>query len=127
MQTNLWLQLGIAGATLLILYVFIQKLFSLFEKYSNTLSKSNLKEDEAQDSAIVRLIEKIDTLIQSYSAYQIKLNEVLIKSENENKSTTEVLNRVLDSLLDTQRRVVRIDDRTYKCLGNDVHKEESEK
>jgi len=110
--SNLYLQLGIAGATLLILLVFIVLLFRLMGKI-NTADSNN------QGSKIEKLCDKIDALITSNAEYTQKLNEVLLSNDKDQKSTIKLLDKVQEILLDMQRRVVRIDDRTYQCLGNE--------
>lgn len=116
---NLYLQLGIAGATLLILLVFIILLFKFISE--NKKSKSG-----NEVSRIDKLCDKIDALITSNALHTQKLNEVLLTNDKDQKSTIKLLDRILGSILDTQRRVVRIDDRTYRCLGNPNKNEEEQ-
>lgn len=99
--SSLYLQLGIAGATLLILLVFIVLLF----KY---VTKDNKRVD--------KLCEKIDLLVTSLTA-------VTVANDKDQKVTIKLLTDIMAATLDTQRRVVRIDDRTFKCLGKPNEKE----
>ena len=111
---NLYLQLGIAGATLLILLIFVILLFRL-------IGSINKNESVSQSTRIDKLCDKIDSLITSYSENTQKLNEVLLCNDKDQKNTLELLDRILSAILDVSRRVVRIDDRTYMCLGNEKH------
>lgn len=115
--SNLYLQLGLAGAALLILLIFIILLFRL-------VSKINIDENGSQNNKIEKLCDKIDGLISSNAEYTQKLNEVIINNDKDQKETLNLLDRLLELSIDTQRRVVRIDDRTFKCLG--AAKEEEE-
>jgi hypothetical protein len=114
---NLYLQLGIAGATLLILLVFIILLFKFIgdNKKSKTGNETN---------RIDKLCDKIDALISSNAEHTEKLNEVLLTNDKDQKTTIGLLDKILDCVLDTQRRVVRVDDRTYSCLNKKLNKEE---
>ena len=106
---TLYLQLGIAGATLLILLVFVVLLFRFVSKDNNRVEK---------------LCEKIDLIITSYSENTTKLNQVLISNDKDQEAVIKLLTDINVSMLDTQRRVVRIDDRTYWCLGSSEEKKE---
>lgn len=118
--SNLYLQLGIAGATLLILLVVIILLFKFM---------SDVKKGKAADgsSKIDKLCDKIDLLITSNSEYTQQLNKVLVSNDKDQKETLKFLDTILASVLDTQRRVVRIDDRTFSCLGKEEYKKEEER
>lgn len=113
---DLYLQLGIAGATLLILLVFVVMLFRFIN--DNKKSKSN-----NDVNRIDKLCDKIDALITSNAEHTEKLNEVLLSNDKDQKTTIDLIKQILEIGLDTQRRVVRIDDRTFKCLGNPDEKE----
>lgn len=115
---EIWIQLGVAGATLFILYVFIQRLFNMFKDFSGTLSKLNKNEEKQGESAIEKLCDKIDRLVSSYNEYVLKLNEVIISNDKDQKVTIDLLNTILEISIDSQRRITRVDDRTYRCLGN---------
>jgi hypothetical protein len=114
---NLYLQLGIAGATLLILLVFVVLLFKFVGENKKTKSNNEF-------NRIDKLCDKIDALISSNAAHTQKLNEVLLTNDKDQKANLNLLDKILDSVLDTQRRVVRIDDRTYGCLNKKNEKEE---
>jgi hypothetical protein len=101
---QLYLQLGIAGATLLILLICIVLIF----KRLKDLSGSN---------TIEKLCSKIDDLVTIN-------NKVLLSNDKDQKETLRLLQNLLESITDTQKRVVRIDDRTYRCLGSQNIREE---
>lgn len=114
--TNLYLQLGIAGATLLILLVFVILLFK-------SVGKLNTSENGSQSNKIEKLCDKIDALITSNSEYTQKLNEVLLSNDKDQKVLIRTLDKVQMSLEEILKKVVRIDDRTYSCLGNSTKDE----
>ena len=117
--SNLYLQLGIAGATLLILLVVIILLF----KFMSENKKLKGKDD---DNKIDRLIDKIDQLITSNASYTKELNSVLLSNDKDQKETLKLLDTILSLVMDTQRRVVRVDDRTFSCLGKEEYKKEKD-
>ena len=118
--SNLYLQLGIAGATLLILLVVIILLFKFM---------SENKKTRAVDSGnkIDKLCDKIDQLITSNADYSKALNTVLLSNDKDQKETLKLLDTILGLVMDTQRRIVRVDDRTFSCLGKEEYKKEEKK
>lgn len=112
---NLYIQLGIAGATLLILLVFVILLFKFMS--DNKKSKSN-----SDGTRIDKLCDKIDALITSNADHTQKLNEVLLSNDKDQQVLIRSLNKVESSLEEILKKVVRIDDRTYSCLGNPIKK-----
>jgi len=109
---NLYIQLGIAGATLLILLVFVILLFKLF-------GKINTNGNSSQNSRIDKLCDKIDSLITSYSENTSKINEVLLTNDKDQKETIKLLKNINSLAIENNRRISRVDDRTYRCLGNE--------
>jgi hypothetical protein len=87
---------------------------------------SDVKKGKAADggSKIDKLCDKIDLLITSNSEYTQQLNKVLVSNDKDQKETLKFLDTILASVLDTQRRVVRIDDRTFSCLSKEEYKKE---
>ena len=114
---NLYIQLGIAGATLFILLIFVVLLFKFIS--DNKKSKSN-----SDGTRIDKLCDKIDALISSNADHTQKLNEVLLSNDKDQKVTIRTLDKVQGSLEEILKKVVRIDDRTYSCLGNPKKGEE---
>lgn len=114
---NLYLQLGIAGATLFILLIFVVMLFKMIGKISNN-------ENLSQNTRIDKLCDKIDTLVTSYSENTQQLNKVLLSNDKDQKQTINKLDTILEIAVENQRRISRIDDRTYSCLRNSKKEEE---
>lgn len=125
---NLYLQLGIAGATLLILLVFVVLLFKLITKmnqsWQTAMKDIQKNENTTQSNTIEKLCDKIDALITSNSEYTNRLNEVLLSNDKDQKVLIRTLDKVQLSLEEILKKVVRIDDRTHSCLGNSKKKEE---
>jgi|GEM_PF-3502569 len=114
---NLYLQLGIAGATLLILLVFVILLFKFMGESKNSKNNNEI-------SRIDKLCDKIDDLITSNADHTQKLNEVLLANDKDQKVLIRTLDKMQVSLEEILKKVVRVDDRTYACLGNLKNKEE---
>lgn len=135
---NGYIQLGVSGATLLVLLVLIILLFRFISinnktnaSLQNTMLKfvTNLNKAENQNqnvhyTKLDKLCDKIDSLITSNSEHTTKLNEVLLCNDKDQKETIKMLTTILELNMDIQRRVVRVDDRTYRCLGNSNKEEE---
>lgn len=129
---NGYIQLGVSGATLLVLLVLIILLFrfiSINNKTNASLQNTiltfvtNLNKEENQNqnmqyTKLDKLCDKIDSLITSNSEHTTKLNEVLLCNDKDQKETIKMLTTILELNMDIQRRVARVDDRTYRCLGN---------
>lgn len=108
--TNLYLQLGVSGATLFIMLVFVVLLF----RY---MTNSNRIENTQQVNSIEKLCSKIDELVASNGEYTQKLNEVLITSKKDNEVMLDILRTQAKNITDIQKKVTRIDDRTYSCIN----------
>lgn len=111
---RLYLQLGVSGAVLFILLIFVVMLFKFFDSRNSTETTLIT----AQNSRIDKLCDKIDLLVSSYSENTRTLNEVLISNDKDQVAIMQSLERLLAISMDSQRRITRIDDRTYKCLGD---------
>jgi uncharacterized membrane protein YgaE (UPF0421/DUF939 family) len=135
---NGYIQLGVSGATLLVLLVLIILLFRFISINNKTnaalqstlltfvtdLNKEENQNQNVQYTKLDKLCDKIDSLITSNSEHTTKLNEVLLCNDKDQKETIKMLTTILELNMDIQRRVARVDDRTYRCLGNSK-KEES--
>lgn len=114
--------LGVVGAALLILLIFVILMFTLFKFYSNQTTKMITRfssvETVNQTASIEKLVTKIDQLITSNAEHTGKLNEVLLANDKDQKVLIRTLDKMQTSLEDILKKVVRIDDRTYSCLGN---------
>lgn len=115
-------ELGLAGATLFILLVFTFLLFRFMNKltkdFQESLKQITISETSSHSSGLDKLCEKIDALITSQNIYTQKLNEVLLTNDKDQETQLGILDLIQKTIMDVQRRVVRIDDRTFKCLGN---------
>ena len=100
---NGYLQLGLGGAALLLVLVFIILEF---------------KSKDKGNSVVEKLCDKIDNLITSNAIHTEELNKVLISNDKDQQETLKALKRIETLSIDTQRRVARVDDRTFYCLGN---------
>lgn len=107
-----YLQLGIAGAALFIVLVFVV----LQSRNMSNKDTSSTKLQELQFSKMDKLCDKIDALITSNSLHTAKLNEVLLSNDKDQKETIKLLISLQNITMDIQKKVVRIDDRTYLCL-----------
>jgi uncharacterized membrane protein YvbJ len=114
-----YLKLGIAGAALLIVLIFVIMLFTFVKFNSKQLTKII---GENTNDKVDKLCDKIDSLVTV-------TNNFLTTNGKDLRLIIEILNQNLTVVLDTQRRVVRIDDRTFSCRGNpprevleDLHK-----
>lgn len=97
---NGYLQLGVAGAALLIVLV------------TTLLNQSQNKSIiNSSDKKVDKLCDKIDTLVTA-------LTKEMIVNDKDQKETINKLDTILDIAVENQRRISRIDDRTFQCLGN---------
>ena len=120
---DLYLQLGIAGATLFILLIFVVMLFRMMGKVSTN-------ENVTVGIKIEKLCDTINDLIKSNADHTNKLNEVLLSNDKDQKTLIEQLtrlelrsvdkfNRLFDNTNDILNRVTKIDERTNLCVGNE--------
>lgn len=90
-----WLNLGIPGAALFIVLVIV---ISMFKQQSKCVDK---------------LCIKIDELVTSFSDNNLKLNEVIISNDKDQKEVLRKLEDMCGVMNDMHKRVVRIDVRLY--------------
>ena len=90
-----WLNLGIPGAALFIVLVIV---ISMFKQQSKSVDK---------------LCIKIDELVTSFSDNNLKLNEVIISNDKDQKEVLRKLDDMNDIMNDMHKRIVRIDTRLY--------------
>ena len=110
------LKLGVTGAVIFLLIYFGDKFFKYLETRSKSEGNSGSKFD--------RLCDKIDKLITSNHDLSESIVKSTLQANNDNETIYKTLSLILESSLDTQRRVVRVDDRTFKCLGNPEERKE---
>jgi uncharacterized protein YoxC len=93
--TKSFTDLGIAGAALLIVLVLVIFVFAFMKNQTKSIDK---------------LCSRIDNLVNQNATY-------LITNDKDQKETIHLLTQMNLMLTDIQIRAVRIDDRTYGCLG----------
>lgn len=91
-----WLELGIAGAALFIILVVVVLMFQL------------------QGKNVDKLCSKIDEIVTSFSENNLKLNEVIIANDKDQKETLRMLLAISKSINDMHRRIVKIDTRLHE-------------
>ena len=90
-----WLNLGIPGAALFIVLVIV---ISMFKQQSKSVDK---------------LCTKIDALITSFSDNNLKLDEVIISNDKDQKEVLRKLDDMNGIMNDMHNRIVRVDTRLY--------------
>ena len=90
-----WLNLGIPGAALFIVLVIVISMF------------------KQQNKSVDKLCIKIDELVTSFSDNNLKLNEVIISNDKDQKEVLRKLDDMNDIMNDMHKRIVRIDTRLY--------------
>ena len=99
-----WLNLGIPGAALFIVLVIVISMF------------------KQQNKSVDKLCIKIDELVTSFSDNNLKLNEVIISNDKDQKEVLRKLDDMNDAMNDMHKRIIRIDTRLYD--KSKVEKEE---
>lgn len=94
-----WLELGIAGAALFIVLIVVLLMF------------------KQQSKSVDKLCTKIDALVTSFSNNNLKLNEVLISNDRDQKEILHKLTEIHEEMVDMHKRVVRIDTRMYDQIN----------
>lgn len=97
---NGYIQLGVSGAALLI--VLISTMLNS-KQNDRIINNSNQKVD--------KLCDKIDALVTT-------ITTDIISNDKDLKSIKEKLEFISSVEVENQRRIARIDDRTFQCLGN---------
>ena len=90
-----WLNLGIPGAALFIVLVIVVFMF------------------KQQSKSVDKLCTKIDELVTSFSNNNLKLKEVIISNDKDQKEVLRKLDDMCNVMNDMHKRVVRIDVRMY--------------
>jgi hypothetical protein len=110
-------QLGLAGVALYLVLHFGDRFFDYLKEWGKS---------EGKDPKFDRLCDKIDKLVDSNHDMAVKLGEVVLSGSRDQQDIVSRLDKQTDILLDIQKRVVRVDDRTYKCIGSVKTLKESE-
>lgn len=90
-----WLNLGIPGAALFIVLVIVISMF------------------KQQNESVDKLCTKIDALVTSFSDNNLKLNEVIISNDKDQKEVLRKLDDMNGIMNDMHKRIVRVDTRLY--------------
>ena len=98
-----WLNLGVAGAVLFILFVVIVLMF------------------KQQSKDISKLCDKLDNVCSSFADNNGKLTEVIVSNDKDQKQLLMYLSRMQTTMDDMHSKVVRIDTRLFEAIK---HKEE---
>lgn len=109
-DTNLWLQLGVAGATLLILFVTIGYVF----RFVGNVQKDSTK---AEDNKVDKLCDKIDNLVNVIADDRKTQAETRVANDKDQKVLIDLMGKILTTTQDTHTMVAKIDIQTGACLG----------
>ena len=90
-----WLNLGIPGAALFIVLVIVISMF------------------KQQNESVDKLCTKIDALVSSFSDNNLKLNEVIISNDKDQKEVLRKLDDMNGIMNDMHKRIIRVDTRLY--------------
>lgn len=90
-----WLNLGIPGAALFIVLVIVISMF------------------KQQNESVDKLCTKIDALVTSFSDNNLKLNEVIISNDKDQKEVLRKLDDMNGIMNDMHKRIIRVDTRLY--------------
>ena len=104
-DTSLWLQLGVAGCTLLILFVTIGYLF----RFMGNVQKDTAK---IEDNKVDKLCDKIDNLV-NVIAEDRKAQEVTrLSNEKDQKILIDLMGKILTTSQEIYHKVTKIDIQT---------------
>lgn len=90
-----WLNLGIPGAALFIVLVIVISMF------------------RQQNKSVDKLCTKIDALVTSFSDNNLKLDEVIISNDKDQKEVLRKLDDMSVIMNDMHKRLIRVDTRLY--------------
>ena len=110
--TQLWLQLGVAGATLLILLTFGILFFKFIGNYNRTIKGS-------EDNKVDKLCDKIDILVNTIAEDRKAQAETRVANEKDQKLTVDLLGSLMANSNRVLEKVTRIETQTANC----IHKE----
>ena len=108
---NVWLQLGLGGASLFILYTFVNKLFAYLEN-------RNKADSTNKDNSMNRLVDKIDKMADSNFEMAKQMAENKAEQGKDIKAIFNKLGQCYTLLSDMNQSITRIDDRTNNCISN---------
>lgn len=91
LNADAWLNLGVPGAALFIIAIVIILLF------------------RQQSKSIDKLCTKLDDIVSSFAVNNLKLNEVIICNDKDQRQILIELGRMNAALQDIQRRLIKED------------------
>ena len=94
-----WLNLGIPGAALFIVLVIVISMF------------------KQQNKSVDKLCTKIDALVTSFSDNNLKLDEVIISNDKDQKEVLRKLDDMSVIMNDMHKRLIRVDTRLYNTAN----------
>ena len=106
---NIWLQFGLGGASLYILYTFVTKLFKYLEDKNKIDNKSKVNQMD-------RLIERLDKVAESNFEMAKTMGENNVAQSKDIKAIFKVLSSQEGKLDSINNSITRIDDRTNMCV-----------
>lgn len=120
---NIWLQLGVAGGALFILYKFIVMLFSYLKERNEIEKKFGCKTNDSTLSAINRLCDNIDKLVEAFHGYTEKVNELAATNLKDNQIIKDTTDMQFTLLQDIKGTVLRVDERIAIIIDKVIKKE----
>lgn len=111
---NVWLQLGLGGASLFILYTFVNKLFEYLKNKNETDAKSG----KSSSTQMGELMKKLDRMADSNFAMAKQMAENKAEQGKDIKAIFSKLGLCYTLLSDMNISITRIDDRTNNCISN---------
>ena len=106
-NADAWLNLGVPGAALFIIAVVVVLLF------------------RQQSKSIDKLCTKLDDIVSSFATNNLKLNEVIIGNDRDQKQVINQIAVLQSTMQDVQCRVIGIEARVSQKGGTQNGKDES--
>lgn len=113
-----YLQLGIGGATLLVLMVTIILLFKFMGTKKSTEERRQTDQSMLVGNRIDKLCDKIDNMVSA-------TERLIITSENNQQMILKTLSEIMMMTQETLGRVIRIDERTFQNLNQVMQKQKA--
>ena len=95
-NSDKWLNLGLPGAALFIVLIIIVLMF------------------RQQGKSIDKLCEKLDSVTDAFSEFNITLREVIISNDKDQKELLRQINNLSKLVRDMQTHIIRFDTRLYE-------------
>lgn len=101
---KLFLQLGVAGATLYLLYHLINKFFDYLKERNNS--------DTKKDSKFDKLCDKIDKLVEAFYISTEKMSTLVTNNNTVQEDIKDKLDLHTDILMELKNKTILIEERT---------------